>query len=995
MKTIIVKWRWIVIALLSGSLIAAGAPAASNMYRRWRLNRAQAVKMEQRAKLLRGAGDTPIAIDASEPPNLARDLENGISDDDLELRTMANLAQWGYRDPDFNRQLLQVSQAEARRWPEKMPNFQRARGPNPEPVWTNLGPTDARFEWSSDYYYQVDSGRINAIRVDPRDSDIVYIVAAGGGIWKTSNATAERPDWVPLTDTFANLSGGSLAIDTQNPDILYFGVGDRVSDQSTGGTVLKSINGGATWELVADLLQGTYPASAGGRTETAVAIRDIRVDPSDPSVVLVATEVGIFRSEDGGQRFSLLPLPTEPDGTVSVESSAWSIAYLGSLDGKSHWLMSGVYACGPGLHPPANRLLYGQPRGPGCPGGNKGDLWRSTDGGATWISLRNLGRLALDFPTPYWQQPELADVGRMAIAAADTADPEATVLYIQASGINDLGYPTPIDIDFVGFTSGRTIAILKSVDGGQTFSIVARDDTLVTNPTTFLPESGFSYCPDMNVGHGQSYYNLAIAVDPADSNRAMIGGNFCGVRTTDGGQTWSNVSHWLPLRNLADTAEGTLKYVHADWHDILLVRRGSGTIAFAAGDGGIFRAFHPFDAAPPAIDWAYLNRGITTHQFYNLSSGDPAEGDESIVFGGLQDNGTRMRDPNPDPKFPEGTFNQIQGGDGFGSLLSYALDGVVRRQIFFLSANGSRFFCVETTPNLCRYPGAQWQYFPLFIFVSDSDLFTTRYAPIAGDPAGAFLTPTFFNVVRLSYPRTGLTSPPFFRFSVNRLTTPTSFPSGLGIRDVVAAPREYRDSAGPFRLYGVILPGGRFSVGIDRNTYSTETTDYSPRSVTWNTAPTPIGVGPAPSQRQAFGTSMDFPADARHFGGEDGEVFLAATTAPKMADELTLVPQEIGHLFLTRDGGQTWLPFGTQGESPLPNVPIQLIRFDPSDDADNTIYVGNDIGVYQSRDRGLSWTRFEVGLPLARVTGMFISRDSSLIRVSTYGRGIWEVRPGM
>src|SRR5215467_8194877 len=262
MKTIIVKWRWIVITLLSGSLIAAGAPAASNMYRRWRLNRAQAVKMEQRAKLLRGAGDTPIAIDASEPPNLARDLENGISDDDLELRTMANLAQWGYRDPDFNRQLLQVSQAEARRWQEKMPNATRARGPNVEPLWTNLGPTDARFEWSSDYYYQVDSGRINALRVDPRDSEIVYIVAAGGGVWKTSNATAERPDWVPLTDNFANVSGGSLAIDAQNPDTLFFGIGDPF-DQTTGGAVLKSVNGGATWEVVAELLQGTYPASAG------------------------------------------------------------------------------------------------------------------------------------------------------------------------------------------------------------------------------------------------------------------------------------------------------------------------------------------------------------------------------------------------------------------------------------------------------------------------------------------------------------------------------------------------------------------------------------------------------------------------------------------------------------------------------------------------------------------------------------------------------------
>jgi len=74
-----------------------------------------------------------------------------------------------------------------------------------------------------------------------------------------------------------------------------------------------------------------------------------------------------------------------------------------------------------------------------------------------------------------------------------------------------------------------------------------------------------------------------------------------------------------------------------------------------------------------------------------------------------------------------------------------------------------------------------------------------------------------------------------------------------------------------------------------------------------------------------------------------------------------------------------------------PNVPVQQILFDPSDTTDNTIFVGNDLGVYQTTDMGKTWHRYGVGFPMVRVVEMRIAKNSGLLRVGTYGRGLWEI----
>src|SRR6185312_7478370 len=362
--------------------------------------------------------------------------------------------------------------------------------------WVNLGPTDARIQKNGSVYNGIDSGRAATIRVDPRHKDVVYLASAWGGVWKTYNFSATQPSWSPITDTIGGLAVGAFEIDPNNPDTLYLGLGDALDSSVAGGAVYKSTDGGGSWTMLTARLSGTYPAAAGARTESAVTIRDIAIDRSDSNKLLIATDVGLFRSTDGGAHFTLMPLP-DSTGTFTLEQHVWTIAFLGGTGAQSAWVVSGVDACATNQAP----LGFGldEPTGAttptysvACPGGTLGDIWRSADAGASWTSLRATGKL----PTATSLG---SDYARMALAAGNPANgPDATVVYAQVANIDDLP------------TKAKQLAVFKSTDGGESFTTIATSTTAVGNSN--------SSCANMNVAHGQSWYNLALAVDPTNDN---------------------------------------------------------------------------------------------------------------------------------------------------------------------------------------------------------------------------------------------------------------------------------------------------------------------------------------------------------------------------------------------------------------------------------------------------------------------------------------------
>jgi hypothetical protein len=91
-------------------------------------------------------------------------------------------------------------------------------------------------------------------------------------------------------------------------------------------------------------------------------------------------------------------------------------------------------------------------------------------------------------------------------------------------------------------------------------------------------------------------------------------------------------------------------------------------------------------------------------------------------------------------------------------------------------------------------------------------------------------------------------------------------------------------------------------------------------------------------------------------------------------------------LFASADGGSTWTP----SAAGLPaSFAAQVVKIDPTDS--NDLFCGTDVGVYRSTDRGATWARFGTGLPAVSIHDVDIHEDGSIVRVATYGRGIWEL----
>ena len=802
--------RWLLrgagLALIAAALVLTGARPLAHAWGRW--------ERAQWHKQLFDAYNRMQHDDGS-PPLVLPERESGddTDEDDATVRRLYTLAYYGnFATPDVSEQLLGAGAREATRWPSLM----RSPGVHPNAVvagqsWLNLGPTDARIQKNGSVYNGIDSGRAATIRVDPRSKDVVYLATAWGGVWKTYNFTATQPSWSPITDTIGSLAVGAFDLDPNNPDTLYLGLGDTLDGTLAGGAVYKSTDGGGTWTMLTARLAGTYPASAGARAESAVTIADLAVDRSDGNKLLVATDIGLFRSVDGGAHFTMLPLP-DPAGTLTLEQETWTIAYLGAAGGQSAWVVSGVDACATNQAP----LGFGldEPAGAttpiACTGGTLGDIWRSSDSGATWTSLRATSKL-----------PTAASLGsdyaRMAVAAGSPANgPDATVVYAQVANIDD--------------ANSKQLAVFKSTDGGKTFTTIATSTTAVSDSN--------SSCANMDVAHAQAWYNLAIAVDPTNDNNVLLGGNLCGVRSTNGGTSWDNISYWLPVGV-------NLPYVHADWHAVTLSNVGGTLTAFAGSDGGVFSSTNVFSAASgPAVAWNYTNnRGIATHLFYGISSGDPTVGDENVVFGGLQDNGTRFRDLDPTLGKPT-TFNQVIGGDGIGTALAR---GPANANVYWSSLPSQRMLC-KTDPVTSCSQGTGWASGPnLANGTIDPEPFLMRYSVIDGDASGSLLTATTYRVYKLNFDGSVKTA-----LTAAKASAAAAPPLGGVVRNVQASPFTHTNcgAAGgqTCRLYGIALSGGGFVVLTDIG-----------GTITQSIAAAPLGIGAGANMHMSYTTSIAFP----------------------------------------------------------------------------------------------------------------------------------------
>eukprot|EP01041_Mallomonas_annulata_P003901 gene3901-7783_t len=186
--------------------------------------------------------------------------------------------------------------------------------------WASLGPTYTPYPY-------LDSGRVRSILPHPSSKNILYVLTAGGGLWKTTNFYDATTTWTPLTDTLVTTSGGFAALGS-NPETIYMGLGDPYDRVGVGGYFTKSTNGGSTWSTPIDL--STFDSN----TARVTRVYTLVVDTSTGSdIIIISTNMGIFTSTNGGVSFT----NTYVRGSLPNSPSIHSLAKTGSGTAGSTW----------------------------------------------------------------------------------------------------------------------------------------------------------------------------------------------------------------------------------------------------------------------------------------------------------------------------------------------------------------------------------------------------------------------------------------------------------------------------------------------------------------------------------------------------------------------------------------------------------------------------------------------------------------------------------
>jgi photosystem II stability/assembly factor-like uncharacterized protein/PKD repeat protein len=155
-------------------------------------------------------------------------------------------------------------------------------------LWKPLGPFDGSSIGST-----MGIGRVNRVVFDPTNHQIVYACTPAGGLWKSVDGGVT---WETNTDLLPNLGVSDLAINPLNPDVMYMATGDRNAGDTYSYGVLKTTDGGITWN----------PTDLSFSVSFEVRVQNVYVSPMDTNVVLAATSGGIYRSADGGTTFTVV-----------------------------------------------------------------------------------------------------------------------------------------------------------------------------------------------------------------------------------------------------------------------------------------------------------------------------------------------------------------------------------------------------------------------------------------------------------------------------------------------------------------------------------------------------------------------------------------------------------------------------------------------------------------------------------------------------------------
>jgi photosystem II stability/assembly factor-like uncharacterized protein len=407
----------------------------------------------------------------------------------------------------------------------------------------------------------------------------MYAAGVSGGIWKTTNGGKE---WTAVGDELTNLAVNSLALDPEDPRVIYAGTGEgyfREVIRGTGlplrgGGIFRSSDAGDSWERL-----------AGTRGKRFQWVNDIVVSRHDSDRIYAATRKGVFRTRDGGKKWKRVLRGKVRGGCLDLVARG---------DRETDYLLA---SCGTFRQASVFRHLAAEGSG----------KWEKV------LSDPGMGRTSL------------------ALAPSD----QGIVYALAASNV-----PGP-----EGRFEQALHAVFRSTEGGAPGSWEARvrnsdqrkiNTLLLSNLLlAFLEECDFDAANDY---FAMGWYVNVIAVDPQNPDRVWAGGVDL-LRSDDGGRNWDPVTYgW--------TGADNPNFVHPDHHGLIFHPKKRSTLyslndggIYRTRNAGAPTARDDLAVCRPGSSgarWISLNNNFGVTQFYH---GVPFP-DGRIYIGGTQDNGT-------------------------------------------------------------------------------------------------------------------------------------------------------------------------------------------------------------------------------------------------------------------------------------------------------------------------------------------------------------------
>lgn len=824
-----------------------------------------------------------------------------------------------------------------------------AASPNSQPAystgsWIPLGPvplaSDASGNGTQDYGYV--AGRTTAVVIDAADSsgNTVYVGAAQGGVWKSTNAanpTATSVTWTPLTDGQATLSIGALAIQPGNYDptksviLAATGEADNSSDSYFGLGMLRSLDAGSTWTLISSANNGALSFSglggtrmafstATGQTGTVIAAMATSSEGVISGAVTSSTKPGLYTSLDAGLTWTYDAL--SDSGTPIDATSATSAVYNATV---------GRFFAAIRYH----------------------GFYSSPDG-ITWTRLAN--------------QPGGASLGPASCPVQSTSNNQSCPMYrgeiAVVPGRNEM-YAWYI---FLSSTGAPT-------DGGiwQSFNS--------GNSWTPISVSGITNCGDtMGCWVEQGAYNLELLAVSNGAATDLYAGAVnlykCAINSTNptcATNPFMNLTHAFGC-----VPAGAPAHVHPNQHALAAVFPTTGSdsgneLLYFANDGGIYRALNgtyglKSGSCSGANQFEDLNQNLgSLTQFVSFSQ-HPT--DANTLLGGTQGNGT----PATNQAITNLSWINILGGNGgytaidplmptnrYASNPDLPPSGLgIQICSAGINCNNSTFKFIVDSSMLGGDDGGF--YFPyIFDFKSSSVMLVGTCRTWRGTPASGV-----FTVLSPNFDTLGTDACTGREVNQVRSLAVGGLADANGSGVIYATTSGLGPIAGPLEF----PPGGRVWVTTDASALPPAFVDV--------TANGPQG-SINPNQYPISGVAVDTSDPT----GKTAYVTIMGFTGGP------------GHVWKTANAGASWADytanlFPSNSDSPVNAVTVYL----------GQVFVATDVGVFASPTSSPNWTELgpnpstnAVGsLPNVAVTaiGVFASGGQQLLRASTYGRGIWQ-----